>query len=463
MSISKDSVTITPSYSNDKPPVNENILKTCLHFGSCGGCTWYQIPYNQQKEMKIKALKTALENLTDLIPAEKVNKLDIVFHDLDIPTSGYGFRNRFDFTVQIQNQQTVYGMYSLSDNDKNIKDKTLIDIQSCELLTEDLKKAFHKFRNIKLPLNEFGHLIPKKSGSVRLRCGPQKNIGIWLDFSNEDIKDLFQEKNYLISLLDWAYVEMGQKRKKLIFNSQQNRLQLIEPEFNVWTDYLNENNYTDHMPNPQIQLHGCVGSFTQSGSRFNYFLQQILNSIFLKYQNSIPQMENKKQKINSVLEFGSGIGTLTMILQNHFNKVIACEWDELSLKALTNTIKKHKSNCEIELHHGDFHFKNLNNTDLNNPTNSNQIQTVLKNYDWIVVNPARSGLENFLNPILSSQHGPVNNLLYMSCYLPSFIKDLKNIFELNPDYQIQEIHILDQFPMGPHFEVLAWITQKPIL
>jgi tRNA/tmRNA/rRNA uracil-C5-methylase (TrmA/RlmC/RlmD family) len=192
----------------------------------------------------------------------------------------------------------------------------------------------------------------------------------------------------------------------------------------------------------------------------NIFTKQIITTTAQTDSLAADTPNAPTKKYQKVLEFGSGVGTLTMILQKFAEQVWACEWDELALKGLAKTIAQAEVSennpdvdlkSKIQLHLGDFHRpqKLLEN----------------QNFDLIVVNPARSGLKNFLQPVFASpsfQKKP-SDLLYMSCFLPSFIEDLKNIMQdLSEqqkafEYRLSEVHIVDQFPMSPHYEILAWL------
>jgi tRNA/tmRNA/rRNA uracil-C5-methylase (TrmA/RlmC/RlmD family) len=431
----------------------------CPNFGICGGCSWSHLSLQEQQTMKIQELTQALVALFPLgFPEVQYHSL------LNLESSdGLALRSRFDFVIERSGADLAVlkmGLHGL--------DHQLLDIKECRLLEPSLQKAYEIFRSIPLPTG-----VPKHKGSVRLRTYDfmgDTRVGIWLDFSNEDVQRLFLEENYLLQLLDGTYfknvhVEIGQRRKKLVAlpksetkltvaQSANKKFKLTDPEQLPWTKV------------GPFELYSCVGSFTQTGPRFNDTIASLIENIFTKQtmtttaQKASMAANAPTKKYQKVLEFGSGVGTLTMILQKFAEQVWACEWDELALKGLAKTIEQaevsensleYNLKSKIQLHLGDFH----------------RPQKLLENqtFDLIVVNPARSGLKNFLQPVFASpsfQKKP-SDLLYMSCFLPSFIEDLKNIMkDLSEqqnafEYHLTEVHIVDQFPMSPHYEILAWL------
>ncbi len=423
---------------------------SCPNFGLCGGCSWSHLSLQEQESKKIQELTQELSQVFS-------NGLPLVqYHSLVNQTSmPMALRSRFDFVIERTGADLAdlkMGLHGL--------DHQLLDIKECRLLEPSLQKAYEVFRSIPLPAG-----VPKHKGSVRLRTYDfmgDTRVGIWLDFSNEDVQRLFLEENYLLQLLDGTYfkkvhVEIGQRRKKLVAQSANKKFKLTDPEQLPWTKV------------GPFELYSCVGSFTQTGPRFNDTIASLIENIFTKQTMTTTAQKASMaattpnaptKKYQKVLEFGSGVGTLTMILQKFAEQVWACEWDELALKGLAKTIEQaevsensleYDLKSKIQLHLGDFH----------------RPQKLLENqtFDLIVVNPARSGLKNFLQPVFASpsfQKKP-SDLLYMSCFLPSFIEDLKSIMkDLSEqqngfEYHLTEVHIVDQFPMSPHYEILAWL------
>ena len=140
------------------------------------------------------------------------------------------------------------------------------------------------------------------------------------------------------------------------------------------------------------------------------------------------------------MEFGAGSGNLTFPLAAKDRTVLALEYDQLSLLGLSKTLQEQPQfQKRIQLQAGDFQRKKKIN---------------FQNFQGILVNPPRSGLVDFLNPLFEiAQLQRPESFIYMSCYKDSFIKDSGVLKKLG--YKPTKITLVDQFPQRPHIEILS--------
>src|SRR5207248_3100271 len=129
--------------------------------------------------------------------------------------------------------------------------REVVDLQECPMMTEPLENWFKEFHKRAPPI---------KKGSVRLRVSPQGERGVWLDFANQDVKKLFDEKTYLQWLSENAFVEIGQRRKALVWRDGQPKL--VDPVLKPWFETYDANLQA-------IPLYGPVGGFSQTGFAAN--------------------------------------------------------------------------------------------------------------------------------------------------------------------------------------------------
>lgn len=360
-------------------------ILVCPHAEFCSVCSWISTPYKEQKNKKLEIFKIALSEKAISIP-EKITFLT---------PAKQGIRDRLDLTYE----NGSYGFYR-KDN------KEIFPIESCPLMSEALFAFFQELQKIKLPI---------KKGSLRLRVSPHGEKGLWLDFSNEDIRDLLSEKKTLQTLMELAFVEIGQRRKKLT-----QEMKLKDPEFKHWT--------RTWVQSQAIDLYSTVGSFSQAGDLANQTLIRELEAFFEKCAST------------HWVEFGAGSGNLTFPLAGRNRFVQALEFESLALEGLEKTLS-----ClpdfrdRIQLSLGDYQRK--------------------KSYSFhrdegVLVNPPRSGLQKFLDPLfeIAPSERP-RDFVYMSCFLESFVKDSLKLKDLG--YELQQISLVDQFPHSPHFEILS--------
>jgi 23S rRNA (uracil1939-C5)-methyltransferase len=373
-----------------------HIKDLCTHSEQCGGCPLGAKSHDDQIINKISTIETALGRFS-------IDKIVVKNH----PIPNFGLRNRLDLVV-------VNGQYCLGSATGSPQKWT--SITDCPMSTNAVRTAF------KWLLEHIN--FPVKIGSLRIRVGPTGCKGIWLDFSNLDIKDLLSNNSLCSKLYSYfEVIEVGQKRKKLsLLNSD---WKLTDPEYNYWSDtFLNSNS--------PINLYGLVGGFTQAGPDSIRLICQSLNEILSQI------------KPTQSIEFGSGIGTLTLPLVHHTkDKVNVFELDEHATMGLRKTLQENRElESRIDFHVGDFRLKaNLDG---------------VLSADLVLLNPPRSGVGGFLNAVFDYNLKP-SSVVYMSCHLDSLVKDAKTLWDQG--YSIQEIHLIDQFPNTPHFETITWWKQ----
>lgn len=353
----------------------------CPAISKCSGCAPLAPAIENQQQIKIDQFTRLLK----LSP-----EVQVMVEDL-----GEGFvRERLDFTWS-------EGSFGLRET-QGVK---IVDLPVCHQLTPELQNALTEFRKIQWPVQK---------GSVRLRVNSRAERGVWLDFSNLDIQKLFDEKTHLHELLKaFSFVEVGQKRKKLIWNESENRFQLLkDPVFHTWTQSFARGQVYD--------LQSCIGDFTQTGRKANQAIARVLEDWLTKIK---PQQ---------TLEWGAGIGTLTFPLCAFSEQVHAVELEERAVEALRKTQSLHQIE-NLKIDSGDF-----------------QKQVVLPlAADLLVLNPPRSGVRDFLRSIPDS----VQHVIYMTCFPESLALDAENLIAHN--FKPVEARLIDQFPQTPHAE---WLT-----
>lgn len=369
----------------------------CPYKDSCGGCQLLDISYGEQVLQK-KAELTSL-----------LTKHNLHFNkQIEFLTAGPAhLRDRLDFSFK----DGELGLYRKDSH-------SLVDIDVCAQLSPELQAWLTEFRKIQWPIEK---------GSIRLRVGPHGEKGVWLDFANIDIKKILDEKEILKSLQKIAFVEMGQRRKVPVWNGTEFKLQ--DPELNVW--------FQTWMNDVPVDLFCHVASFTQPSLKANKLIADKISSWVNRYPNA------------RLIEFGSGIGNLTLPALATASSVLACEIDTLSLEGLEKTVSHLPSSLKdsaqkLKIYRGDFQKKILQD---------------FSQFDGVLANPPRSGLMNFLNPLEeleSSQRPPF--FIYMSCFPESMALDMERLQKYG--YEISELAILDQFPQTHHYEVLGLLQRK---
>ena len=352
----------------------------CPHRFECQGCQSWDMNYLDQLEHKKNDLKT------------KLGDTDLTIH---VKTAGSAYlRTRFDFTIENTVENQKLGLYGK--NKKNIKE--LIDLSTCFQLDPDLNIAFQELKKLNWPFQK---------GSVRIRISPNKQLGLWLDLANVDIKNMLIEKFFLMELSKKYFIEIGQKKKTLDLNSfDQPQLKLADPKSQVWFQTLNH------------PLNSYVGSFTQP----TWTTADLITESILNWMTEF-DIENE------IVEYGCGIGQFTIPLLEKNYKISVFENDLLAIEVLKVNAK--------------YNLKNLNiNSSLDN-----------KKIDFALVNPPRSGLKEFKKTIMLRSP---KNIIYISCYPESMAEDLQDLLR---EYRLTKINLIDQFPQTLHYEAMVLLQR----
>lgn len=344
-------------------------ILTCPYSGICGGCAWGGRPLEEQNEQKLAEVRA-------LFP-----EAQFVYSPND------RVRDRADLIWE----EGRLGLYRQNE-------RTVLDIEACVMMTPQLEAFFKEFRKRKPPI---------RKGSVRLRVSPQGEWGVWLDFANQDVKTLFEEKEYLRWLSSIAFVEIGQRRKHLIWKDDQPKL--TDPELKAWFETAGGK-----------PLYGPVGGFSQAGFAAN----RALTAAVLELAQA--------SGVKDWVELFCGNGNFTKALAGEGLSVEAVEMDELALEGLAKDLPP-----QVKISRADVYLKTKSLPALSER--------------GLLVDPPRAGLRETV-PLVLEQQPPV--IIYVSCFTDTFLADVEKL-----GYRREKILGVNQFPHSPHTEWVALLTR----
>jgi 23S rRNA (uracil1939-C5)-methyltransferase len=383
---------------------------SCSYGSICGGCENLTMPADEQQLRKITHLRTNWSALQDTEATSSVPPLEKIHF---IPIASGGLRDRVDLTVDRRQGGHRLGLFDYAH-------EAIVDLQGCPQLSPALEAWLQEFRTVQLPVDR---------GSVRLRVAPDGKRGAWLDLANIDVKRLLDEKNLLRSLMRLAVIEIGQRRKRLV--ERDGELKLADPILEAWFEtYLPKLNSTELVPTP---LYCAIGTFTQPGFQAN---QTLVKEVLAQLgDRAIPR----------AAEFGAGIGNFTLPLAARAERLIAYEVDPLALSGLRRSAAEAGLTSRIEINEGNFQIVRKD---------ANLLTQCFDELDLLLVDPPRSGLLRFLDPLaqIKLERRP-KQIIYVSCFAESFVKDAARLCGFG--YHMLNISIVDQFPQSRHYEIVA--------
>jgi len=368
-------------------------MLACSYSARCSGCDWLLVSAGEQRRRKI-------ENLSATAGAVIPAGVEIGFTAI----AEGGLRDRVD--LMLDRRGSGKQRLGLFDRFKT----GIVDLEGCPQLSPELEAWLADFRRLSFPIER---------GSVRLRVGPAGQRGVWLDFANADVKMLLDEDRLLRELLGRAAVEIGQRRKRLVL--KEGRLKLVDPVLEPWFE-----TYLGEKPAP---LYCAIGSFTQPGFRAN---RALVNEAMK------PVLASGARR---VIEFGSGIGNFTLPLAHTADRVDAYEVDGLALQGLKMAAAQQAELGveRLKIHEGNFQGEKSGGVGF-------------AEADLVFVDPPRSGLMKFLDPLVHLARRP-RDFVYVSCFAESFALDAARLASFG--YRLRTIAIVDQFPQSRHYEIVA--------
>lgn len=363
----------------------------CRYASTCSGCSYWGIPYATQLNRKVSALKQDWDAV-GLGRCPDIEALSL---------ADRGLRDRLDFRWQ-------GGQMGLFDRNR----QDVVDLPDCLQLSDALAEWLTEFRKFRWPFAR---------ASIRLRVSPTGVRGVWFDLANIDVQSLFAEEKLLRELLDIAVVEVGQRRKRLVYDEAAQKLKLLkEPDFGTWN--------RTWMGDTPVSLYSRIADFSQPGDRIN---QLLVNAVARHLDHE-----------DIVMDWGAGAGNLSLPAAAKARQVWALDQDESALNGLKKTLQVGFQHSEkIQVQRVDFHRVGLFEE-------ISRQQELGDQLTWIV-DPPRSGAGALFFDIPKT----VNKIVSVSCFDESFLQDS---FELkNQGFQCESLALVDQFPQTPHGE---WVS-----
>lgn len=383
---------------------------SCLYSGLCSGCDLLHLNRSQIENRRFVELESFGIGVSAL-----GDRFSTVWIDEG------GLRDRVELVVERTEPsgRLRAGLFMKANSNEVRHGKPLLEIAGCSQFSSPLEQFYQNFIADLPPVS--------RRGSVRLRVGPHGECGLWLDFSNEDIRDVLNEERWLTRALQKGWiVEMGQRRKRVTTGDEGRRFRLIDavlaPWFQTWVD------------GEARDLFATVGTFTQPGLQANRKLVQ-----------TVVELIQRRQKYGrAAVEFGCGIGNFTLPLAGLFQNVSVFETDRLALEGLSQGLRASGLEDRVAIHAGDF-IRGSQKVDIGEP-------------DLILVDPPRSGLGKFLE-ILKNPAARKADWIYISCFPESLGRDLQTLSEAG--FTLDAATVIEQFPFTRHYEVVVALKSPP--
>jgi len=394
----------------------------CEHFGTCGGCKWQYLAYNEQLFYKQKQVTDNLE---------RIGKIEVSCVLPIIPSENTTYyRNKLEYTFSNKRW--------LNERDMDKRD----ELNDMNALGFHIPRFFDKV----LDINNC-YLQPSPSNEIRLA------VKAYAEKEQLSFFDLRKQEGFLRNLIIRTTSKSGLMVILVLFyedkTSRENILNYIYQEFPQITSlfYIINSKKNDSIADQELclykgnpylleemeGLHFKISpvSFYQTNSEQAYNLYKVARDFAQLTGNEI------------VYDLYTGTGTIANFVASKAKKVVGIEYVEAAVEdAKENSILNQITNASFFA--GDM-AKVLNN----------EFVEANGKPDVIITDPPRAGMhKKVIEQIIAMLP---NRIVYVSCNPATQARDI-NL--LNEHYKVTKIQAVDMFPHTHHVENVALLILK---
>ncbi len=432
----------------------------CPHFGSCGGCTYLSLPYEEQLRIKEAQVKKLLDS------ALGGQASNWKFEGIKASPICFGYRNKMEFSFgdEVKDGPLALGMH------KRGSFYDIVSVTDCQIIDEDYRRILRCVKAYFVGLQEQGTTV---SFYHRLR-----HVGYLRHLL---VRKAAKTGEILIALVTTSQMPAGMERREAV-TAVEGRLtvtdakmarkqtaaaeeerQLAEAELlNGFRKQLLSLELAGKIVGILHVQNDAVADVVQSDETTilygqDYFYEELLGlrfkvSVFSFFQtNSLGAevlYETAREYIadligekaaQTVFDLYSGTGTIAQLMAPVAKKVIGVEIVEEAVEAARNNAALNGlHNCEFIA--GDV---------------LKVIDGIEEKPDLIILDPPRDGIHpKALDKII--RYG-VEHILYISCKPTSLARDLE-VF-LARGYKVEKAVAVDQFPWTANVETVCLLSK----
>lgn len=388
------------------------IPSPCPHFGECGGCTYQNIPYEQQLQLKSEQVKAMMD--------EAVNG-DYVWDGIQPSPVQSGYRNKMEFSFgdEYKDGPMALGMH------KRGSFHDIVSVPDCQIVDEDYRKIlvctlkwakesglpyYHRMKHTGF----FRHLLVRKA---------VKTGEILIDLITTTEYESFDAAGWTEALLS---LELSGTIVGILQTKNDSVADVVKDEGTkilYGQDYFYE------------ELLGLKFKITP----FSFFQTNSLGAEVL-YEKAREYIGDTRDKV--IFDLYSGTGTIAQILAPVAKKVTGVEIVEEAVEAAKENARLNRlDNCSFWA--GDV---------------LKVIDELGEAPDLIVLDPPRDGVHP--KALEKITNFGVEKIVYIACKPSSLARDLEML--QGRGYRVERVAGIDLFPGTYHVETVALLSRKNI-
>lgn len=388
----------------------------CGHFAACGGCTYQNLPYEEQLRLKEAQVKTLLD--------QAVAGYAYDFEGIRESPVRYGYRNKMEYSFGDGRKEgpLELGMH------KRGSFYDIVSVEDCRIADEDfgriLEETLAYFREKETP---FYHKM-RHTGYLRhLLVRKAAKTGEILT----DLVTTTQAAAGERELLD------GWRERMLALSLQGTLTGILHTQNDSLADVV-QNDGTEILHGRDYFYEELLGLRFRI-SPFSFFQTNSLGAEVL-YETARTYIGNTKDQV--IFDLYSGTGTIAQILAPVAKQVIGVEIVEEAVEAARKNAKQNGlDNCTFIA--GDV---------------LKMLDIIEERPDVIVLDPPRDGVHpKALKKIID--YG-VERMVYISCKPTSLARDLEMLQGCG--YRVERACCVDMFPWSGNVETCVLLSQQHV-
>ncbi len=388
---------------------DERIEAICRHFDHCGGCSWQDLRYQKQLEIKKTHVAGCIERIGGLE--------NVIVRDIIGSVEQFGYRNKMEFSF---NRHPEFG-FTLGLHRRG-QYADIFDLEECHL-----------------PSERYGRIVGWLREYVRKNEIPVYDIDEHTGYMRFlVIRDAKNSNELMINIVTNSGEFPSQKELT-------DKMTAAFPE--ITTIVHNENGQKANIAvgEKETVLYGD-GFITEKLMGYSFKISS--NSFF---QTNTLQAENlyqiafdmlKPTGTEKVLDLYCGTGAISICVAPKVAEVTGVE-------LVADAITAAKENAEIN---------NCTNVEFILSDSKDFLKNNQTEFDVVITDPPRAGMHpKALKQMISLLP---EKILYISCNPSTFARDAKEIVEAG--YNLPEVQPVDMFPHTRHIEMAALFTKQEL-
>ncbi len=398
----------------------KRIKPYCIHFGTCGGCRWQNLPYEAELEYKTQLVADALQRIARVKgaavqPAIGANPITFYRNKLEYTFSNRRWLSREEIDGGTDASADIIGYHIPGYHDK------VLDIEECHLQPGP-SDAIRKFvgdlaRDKGLSFYDLG----RKTGLLRNlqirnnRRGEFMVILVVQEF-NKEIGELLESIAIEFPVVTSLHYALNTKS-----NSSMTDVDVV--------NFSGADHLVEHLGEIRYRI-GPRSFFQTNPNQAEVLVAKVREFAGLK-------------PTDLVYDLYTGLGSIALYLAGQCRRVVGIEWvEEAVADARVNAAENGIGNCEF--FSGDM-------ARLLTPAFFLEQGAP----DVIITDPPRAGMPDKVNRRLLESGA--RRIVYVSCNPVSQARDLEQLME---GYDIALLQPVDMFPRTYHIENIAVLEKK---